>query len=192
MAVSVLQGTKAPIKKLRIGEDSNWSDVTSRTRGTTGPASVPVFKDKESSLRVRFGTAHVTFTLRFDDFDEEECELVLLGLLGASTEEERLVKGGWAVISLKPQSGGDKRAGLDIARDGRLKPRRGRDPWLPPSAASHQASAEPWLQRYTCFFKAVEQCTGGADAGAPVADQRIERHRRCAAMRCARCAARLL
>ena len=125
VAVSVLRGTKAPIKKLRYGEDTIWSDVASREHGTTGPAAVRVYNDEESPLRVCFASAHITFSLRFDDYDEEECELPLFSLLGA-TEEEDLVEDGFAVISLKPKSGGDKRAGLDVAGDGRLK-RRGRE-----------------------------------------------------------------
>ena len=118
---SVLRGTAAPIQKLLIGKEKDWSNVRSRTRGTTGGYAVKVFADDDHPLRIRFGSAHVSFSLRFDDYDEDECELVLLGLLGAT--QDGIHTGGWAIISLKPQSGGDARAGLDIARDGRLKMR---------------------------------------------------------------------
>ena len=119
---SVLRGTAAPIDKILIGEDKDWSRVPSKMRGTTGGVAVKVFANEDHPLRIRFGSAHITFSLRFNaDDDEEECELVLLGLLGAT--EDGIHMGGWPISSLKPQSGGDARAGLDIARDGRLKTR---------------------------------------------------------------------
>ena len=135
---SVLRATSAPIEKLLIGKESAWSNVTSQTRGTTGGLAIKVFTDKDHPLRMRFGSAHVTFMLRFDDYDEEECELALLGVLGAT--EEGIVKSGWAVVSLKPQTGGDSRAGLDVSRDGRLK-RRGREGGLKTKEAYDVAKA---------------------------------------------------
>ena len=123
VAVSILQGSKGPIHQVFCNDaNAEWTPVLSDYWGSSGPLAPPMYTNAASPLVVGFASRHVTFGIRLGHGRDRIkcCELTLLALLGAR-DGEALQMSGFAVTSLKPQTDGDKRAGVDVLRDGLVR-----------------------------------------------------------------------